>query len=44
MIALATVITTVLILEIVVAITICIWQEYKEDIQWFIYTLMSGRD
>lgn len=42
--ALALLISTIVIVEILVIIGICIWQVYKDDIQWYIYTLRSGRE
>ena len=43
MIAIAIAIVSILVFEVVMAISICTWQRYKEDIEWFIYTLTSGR-
>jgi hypothetical protein len=38
MITLGLVIATLFIFEIVVAIIICFYQLYKEDVEWYIHT------
>lgn len=44
MITIALLVSSIVLVEILMIIGVCFWQAYKEDIQWYIYTLLSDRD